>query len=69
MMQNCRDLKQRESWGKAPFSYGATDVSGWKAEQHVCSVQDYRATILHMLGLDHEGLSYYNNGIERLHKT
>jgi hypothetical protein len=28
-------------------------------------VHDLHATILHLLGLDHERLSFYNNGIER----
>ncbi len=49
----------------APFSYGATDEFGWKAEKDVLSLHDFHATILHLLGLDHERLSYYHNGIER----
>jgi hypothetical protein len=49
----------------APYSYGATDAFGWKAEQDVSSVHDFHATILHLLGLDHERLSYYHNGINR----
>jgi hypothetical protein len=31
----------------------------------VTSVYDFYATILHILGLDHERLSFYHNGIER----
>jgi hypothetical protein len=31
----------------------------------VCTVYDLHATILHLLGLDHERLSYYHNGIDR----
>ncbi len=50
---------------KAPFSYGATDEFGWKATENISSVHDFHATILHLLGLDHERLSYYHNGIER----
>ena len=50
---------------KAPFSYGATDAFGWKAEQNISSAHDLHATILHILGLDHERLTYYHNGIER----
>ena len=49
----------------APFTYGATDEFGWKAEKDVLSLHDFHATILHLLGLDHERLSYYHNGIER----
>lgn len=50
---------------KAPFSYGATDEWGWQAVENVVSIHDFHATILHLLGLDHERLSYYHNGIER----
>jgi uncharacterized protein (DUF1501 family) len=50
---------------KAPFSYGATDEFGYKAVENVATVYDFHATILHLLGLDHERLSYYHNGIER----
>ena len=50
---------------KAPFSYGATDEFGWKAAEDVASVYDFHATILRVLGLNHERLSFYHNGIER----
>ncbi len=50
---------------KAPFSYGATDEFGHKAVEDVATVYDFHATILHILGLDHERLTYYHNGIER----
>ena len=50
---------------KAPFRYGATDAFGWKAERDRCSVYSFHATILHLLGLDHERLSVYHNGTER----
>ena len=50
---------------KAPYSYGATDEFGHKAAEKVCSVYDFHATILHLLGLDHKRLSYLHNGFER----
>ncbi|HQU42274.1 MAG: sulfatase [Planctomycetia bacterium 21-64-5] len=50
---------------KAPFSYGATDEFGHKAVQDVATIYDLHATILHILGLDHERLTFYHNGIER----
>ena len=50
---------------KAPFSYGATDEFGHRAVQDVATVQDLYATVLHLVGLDHERLTYYHNGIER----
>lgn len=50
---------------KRAFSYGATDEFGHKAVEKVTTVYDFYATILHLLGLDHERLSFYHNGIER----
>ncbi len=50
---------------KAPFTYGATDEFGYKAVEDVSTVYDFHATILHLLGLDHERLTFYHNGIER----
>ena len=50
---------------KAPFSFGATDEFGYKAVQNVATVYDFHGTILQILGLDHERLSFYHNGIER----
>ncbi len=50
---------------KRGFSYGATDDFGYKAVENVCTLYDLHATLLHLLGLDHEQLSYYHNGIER----
>lgn len=50
---------------KRAFSYGATDDFGHVAVDNVTTIYDLHATILHLLGLDHERLSYYHNGIER----
>lgn len=50
---------------KTPFSYGATDEFGHKAVDNVATIYNLHATMLHLLGLDHERLSYYHNGIER----
>jgi hypothetical protein len=50
---------------KRAFSYGATDQFGYEAVENVASIYDLHATILHILGLDHERLSFYHNGIER----
>ena len=50
---------------QAPLSYGATDEFGYKAVDNISTVYDFHATILHLLGLDHERLSFYHNGIER----
>lgn len=50
---------------KAPFSHGATDDFGWQAVDGVTTVHDLHATLLHLIGLDHERLSWYHDGIER----
>jgi hypothetical protein len=50
---------------KRGFSFGATDEFGHKAVENVTTIYDLHATILHLLGLDHQRLSFYHNGIER----
>jgi hypothetical protein len=50
---------------KPGVSFGATDEIGFKAVQDVLSVHDLNATVLHLLGLDHERLTFKHNGIER----
>jgi len=50
---------------KAGSSYGATDDFGRKAVQDVATIYDFHATVLHLLGLNHEKLSFYHNGIQR----
>ena len=50
---------------KRAFSYGATDDFGHTAIDQPTTIYDLHATILHLLGLDHERLSVYHNGIER----
>jgi hypothetical protein len=44
------------------MAYGATDPLGLRAEQDKVHVHDLHATILHLLGLDHEKLTFYHNG-------
>jgi len=43
---------------KGGFSYGATDENGIEAVEGRLSIHDWHATILHILGLDHEALTY-----------
>ena len=50
---------------KNGYSYGQSDNFGFKSVQGKSSVYDFNATILHLMGLDHERLSYYHNGLER----
>jgi hypothetical protein len=50
---------------KRGHSHGATDDFGYTAATDETTIYDLHATMLHLLGLDHERLSYYHNGIER----
>ena len=43
---------------KAGIAYGATDEFGFKAVEKQVSIHDLHATVLRLLGLDHEKLTY-----------
>ena len=47
---------------KGGVSYGETDEIGHKAAVNKVTVNDLHATILHLLGMDHERLTYRYNG-------
>jgi hypothetical protein len=47
---------------KGGIAYGATDEFGWHAVENRVHVHDLHATILHLLGLDHERLTYRYSG-------
>ncbi len=52
---------------KAGFTLGATDELGLNAVENKVGVRDWHATILHLLGMDHERLFVMDNGLrERL---
>ena len=42
--------------------YGETDELGWKAARDPVSVPDFHATILHLMGINHERLVYEHDG-------
>jgi hypothetical protein len=55
-------------------SYGATDEFGYNAVENKAHVRDFHATMLHMLGLDHQrlthkfmGLDFRLTGVEEAH--
>ena len=50
---------------KPGIAYGATDDVGWKSVENPVPWHDFHATVLHLLGMDHERLTYYHNGIQR----
>lgn len=47
---------------KAGLSYGQTDDLGARVAENEVHVHDFHATILHLLGLDHERLTYRHAG-------
>ena len=47
---------------KSGLIYGATDEFGFKATENPVHVHDLHATCLHLLGLDHEKLTYRYSG-------
>jgi len=49
---------------KGGLAYGATDDLGMKVVENPVHVHDFHATILHLLGIDHERLTYRYAGRE-----
>ena len=45
--------------------FGATDEFGFKAQQDPVQVRDLHATILHLLGLKHDKLTFYFQGVQQ----
>jgi len=50
---------------KPGFAYGSTDEIGMRAVDNPVHWHDFHATVLHLLGIDHERLTFYHNGIRR----
>ncbi len=50
---------------KGGVAYGSTDELGAKVADKPAYCYDLHATALHLLGVDHEKLTYYNNGARR----
>ena len=44
------------------MAYGATDEFGFKAEDNPMHVHDLHATLLHLMGFDHEKLTFRHAG-------
>ncbi len=47
---------------KGGMVHGATDEFGWHAVENKVHVHDLHATVLHLLGIDHEKLTYQYSG-------
>ena len=50
---------------KGGHHHGATDDVGYGVVEDEVTIPDFHATILHLLGIDHEKLTYYHNGVNR----
>ena len=50
---------------KGGVSYGATDEFGRRAAENPATVWDFYATVLQILGFQHEKLTHYYNGLDR----
>ena len=50
---------------KGGATYGSSDEMGWKAAENPSYCYDIHATALHLMGIDHTKLTYYNNGLRR----
>jgi hypothetical protein len=50
---------------KGGVTYGASDEWSYRAVEHPTYCYDVHATILHLLGIDHERLTFRHNGIDR----
>jgi hypothetical protein len=49
---------------KPGIAYGATDEVGLRAADKPVHIKNFHATLLHLLGLDPEALSYFHNGLD-----
>ena len=49
---------------KGGMSYGATDDLGYNAVENLVSVHDVHATLLHLLGIDHQRFTYKFQGLD-----
>ena len=50
---------------KKGYRHGTTDDVGYFVAENKVTIPDFHATILHLLGIDHEQLTFYHNGINR----
>ncbi len=50
---------------KGGVGYGSTDELGFKAVEGITHSYELHATALHLLGIDHEKLTFYHNGLQQ----
>jgi hypothetical protein len=59
---DCFSIMMAGGGVKAGFEYGATDEMGFAGVENKVHVHDLQATVLHLLGFDHERLTYRFQG-------
>jgi arylsulfatase A-like enzyme len=59
---NCFTIWMAGAGVKAGLNYGQTDEFGYNIVSNPVHVHDFQATILHLLGIDHEKLTYKHQG-------
>jgi hypothetical protein len=47
---------------KKGFSYGETDEFGYNVAKDPVHVHDFQATIMHLMGIDHERMTFKHQG-------
>ncbi len=50
---------------KKGYRHGVTDDVGYFVAENKVTIPDFHATILHLLGINHETLTFYHNGVKR----
>ena len=50
---------------KPGFTYGSTDPIGYDATENPVEIRDLHATMMHLLGIDHESLTYRYQGFDQ----
>lgn len=73
-MSESGDGRDHNPWGysvwlagggvRGGMAYGATDAIGLRAEQQPVHIRNFHATLLHLLGVDPERLTFYHNGLD-----
>ena len=49
---------------KKGFEYGETDEFSYNVSKNPVSINSFNATILKLMGINHQKLSYFHNGLE-----
>ena len=63
--RHLRRLARRRRRSRAGSAHGESDPWAWKAADGQTYCYDLHATILHLLGIDHQRLTFRHNGIDR----